>query len=68
MVRHGGHVVSQATVLRLLRDGLILPAASQRERRRLAEGRKAAFAKDPSGPDQVWQLDFSGFETPTARG
>lgn len=34
MVRRDGHVVSQATVLRLLRDeGLILPAAYQRERR-----------------------------------
>ena len=31
MVRHDGHVVSEATVLRLLRDeGLILPAAHQR--------------------------------------
>jgi transposase InsO family protein len=51
-------------VLRLLRDqGLILAAEYQRERRRLAERRKAAFAKDPTGPNQVWQLDFSEFET-----
>jgi transposase InsO family protein len=64
MVRHGGHVVSEATVLRLLRDeGLILPARYQRERRRLAERRKAAFATEPTGPNQVWQLDFSEFET-----
>lgn len=42
MVRHDGHVISEATVLRLLRDdGLILPAAYQRERRQLAERRKA---------------------------
>ena len=68
MVRHDGHVVSAATVLRLLRDdGLILPASYQRERRRLAERRKAAFAKEPTGPNQVWQLDFSEFET-TAGG
>lgn len=68
MVRHDGHVVSQATVLRLLRDeGLLLPAAYQRERRQLAQRRKAAFAKDPTGPNQVWQLDFSEFET-TAGG
>lgn len=66
MVRHEGHVVSQATVLRLLRDeGLVLPAAYQRERRRLAERRKAAFAIEPTGPNQVWQLDFSEFETTT---
>lgn len=66
MVRHDGHVVSQATVLRLLRDEqLILPAAYQRERRRLAASRKAAFAAAPTGPNQVWQLDFSEFETTT---
>jgi transposase InsO family protein len=64
MVRHDGHVVSEATVLRLLRDeGLILPAHYQRERRKLAERRKAAFAVEPTGPNQVWQLDFSEFET-----
>jgi len=68
MTRHDGHVVSEATVLRLLRDeGLILPAHYQRERRKLAERRKAAFANDPTGPNQVWQLDFSEFET-TAGG
>jgi transposase InsO family protein len=66
MVRHDGHVVSQASVLRLLRDeGLILPAAYQRERRNLAQRRRAAFANDPTGPNQVWQLDFSEFETTT---
>ena len=66
MVRHDGHVVSEATVLRLLRDeSLILPAHYQRERRQLAERRKAAFAKEPTGPNQVWQLDFSEFETTT---
>lgn len=66
MVRRDGHVVSEATVLWLLRDeGLILPAHYQRERRKLAERRKAAFAKEPTGPHQVWQLDFSEFETAT---
>lgn len=60
MCRHDGHVVSQATVLRLLRDeGLILEANYQRERRQLAARRKAAFAVEPTGPNQVWQLDFS---------
>lgn len=66
MVRHDGHVVSEATMLRLLRDeGLILPAAYQRERRKLAERRKAGFAQEPAAPNQVWQLDFSEFETTT---
>lgn len=60
MTRHDGHRVSQATVLRLLRDeGLLLEANYQRERR------KAAFAKEPDGPNQVWQLDFSEYETTT---
>ncbi len=68
MCRHDGHRVSQATVLRLLRDeGLLLEANYQRERRQLAARRKAAFATEPIGPNQVWQLDFSEFET-TAGG
>jgi len=65
-VRHDGHRVSQASVLRLLRaEGLILEANYQRERRRPAERRKAAFATEPTGPNEVWQLDFSEFETTT---
>jgi transposase InsO family protein len=64
MVRHDGQIAGESTILRLLRDeGLILPAGYQRERRRLAQRRKAAFAQEPSGPNQVWQLDFSEFET-----
>lgn len=63
-VRHDGLVVSQATVLRLLRDeGLLLEANYQRERRQFTARRKAAFASEPTGPNQVWQLDFSEFET-----
>lgn len=66
MTRHDGHRVSQATVLRLLRDeGLILPAGYQRERRKLAGRRRAAFAKDATGPNRVWQLGFSEYETTT---
>ena len=57
MVRHDGYVVSEATVLRLLRDeGLILPAYYQRERRRLAERRTAAFAKESTGPGLAARL------------
>ena len=64
MVRYDGHRVSAATVLRLLRDeGLILEVNYQRERRELAANRRAAFATAPTGPNQVWQLDFSEFET-----
>lgn len=47
------------------RGGLILPAEYQRERRKLAQRRRAAFAAEPTGPNQVWQLDFSEFETTT---
>ncbi|MFE2541018.1 hypothetical protein [Actinacidiphila glaucinigra] len=68
MCRWDGHRVSQATVLRLLPDeGLLLEANYQRERRQLAARRKAAFATEPIGPNQVWQLDFSDFAT-TAGG
>jgi transposase InsO family protein len=64
MCRHDGHRVWQATVLRLLRDErLLLEANYPRERRQLAARRKAAFATEPTGPNQVWQLDFSEFET-----
>ena len=64
MTRHDGHRVSQATVLRLLGDdGLILPSEYQKQRRELAKDRKAAFALTPTGPNQVWQLDFTEFET-----
>lgn len=66
MCRHDGLAVSQASVLRLLRDeGLLLEANYQRERRQLAARRKAAFAVEPTGANQVWQLDFTEFETTT---
>ena len=64
MCRHDGYRVSQASVLRLLRDeGLLLEAAYQRERRQLAARRKAAFATEPTAANQVWQLDFTELET-----
>ncbi len=60
MTRHDGHKVSQARVLRLLRDdGLILPSEYPKQRRQLAKDRKVGFATNPTGPNQVWQLDFS---------
>jgi putative transposase len=64
MARHQGVTVSMSTVLRLLRgEGLLLTADYQRERRQLTAARKAAFCEPPTGPNQVWQLDFSEFET-----
>ena len=66
MCRHDGLLVSAASVLRLLREeGLLLEASYQRERRQLAARRKAAFAVEPTGANQVWQLDFTEFETTT---
>ena len=44
---------------------LTLEADYQRERRRLAERRQAAFAREPPRPNQVWQLDFSDYGTTT---
>jgi hypothetical protein len=41
------------------RRGAAAEANYQRERRALAARRKAAFATEPTGPNQVWQLDFS---------
>jgi transposase InsO family protein len=66
MARHAGHRVACSTVLRILGDeNLLLKADYQRERRQLAQQRKAAFAAAPTGPNMVWQLDFSEYETPT---
>jgi transposase InsO family protein len=64
MARHEGYQLTMSTVLRVLRDeGLLLEASYQRERRRLAAERKAAFCDPPTGPNQVWQFDFSEYET-----
>lgn len=66
MCRYAGHRVGESTVLRLPRDeGLLLEANYQRARRQHAARRKAAFATEPTGLNQVWQLDFSEFETTT---
>ena len=64
VARHQGHRLTQSTVLRILDDaGLLLKADYQRERRRLTQRRRAAFCDPPTGPNQVWQFDFSEFET-----
>ncbi len=64
VARHGGHRVSQSSVLRILDEaGLLLKVDYQRERRQFAQQRKAAFAAPPTGPNMVWQFDFSEYET-----
>lgn len=64
MARHAGYRVSPSTVLRVLDEaGLLLKADYQRERREQAKQRRAAFAAPPTGPNQVWQFDFSEDET-----
>ena len=47
----------------LKRTGRVLEIDYQAERRQHAQARRAAFVVPPSGPNQVWQLDFSEFET-----
>lgn len=64
LMRVDGHQAPDSTVLRALkRTGRVLPVDYQAERRQHAEARRAAFVVPPSGPNQVWQLDFSEFET-----
>ena len=62
--RHHGHRLSMSSVLRVLTEAdLVQRADYQRERRKFAQERKAAFAVTPTRPNQVWQFDFSEFET-----
>ncbi|WP_189062269.1 integrase core domain-containing protein, partial [Longimycelium tulufanense] len=64
LMRADGHQVSPSTVERAMRRrNLLQPKEYQAERRELAKTRKAAFADPPTAPNQVWQLDFSEFET-----
>ena len=66
MTRYDGEQVSASTVLRVLRRrDLCQPVDYTRERRQLAAARKAAFLVPPDAPNQVWQLDFSEFDTTT---
>ena len=64
LMRVDGHRGPDSTVLRALkRTGRVLPVDYQAERRQQAQARRAAFVVPPSGPNQVWQLDFSEFES-----
>ncbi|AEH09123.1 MULTISPECIES: integrase core domain-containing protein [Protofrankia] len=66
LMRADGHTASCSSVERTLRRrDLLQPVDYQRERRQLAKARRAAFADPPTGPNQVWQLDFSEYETTT---
>jgi putative transposase len=66
LMRADGHRLSKSSVERAMRRrGLLQPIDYQGERRELAKARSAAFAEAPTGPNQVWQLDFSEYETTT---
>lgn len=66
LMRADGHTASASSVLRAMRRrGLLQPIDYQGQRRELAKARKAAFATPPTGPNQVWQLDFCEYETTT---
>jgi putative transposase len=45
------------------RRGLLQPIDYQAERRQHAQARREAFVEPPTHRNQVWQLDFSEFET-----
>jgi transposase InsO family protein len=61
---HPEEAASQSSVRRAMaRRGLLQPVGYQRERRELAKARRAAFVEPPTHRNQVWQLDFSEFET-----
>jgi putative transposase len=64
LMRIDGHHAPDSTVYRALkRTGRVLEVDYQSERRQHAQARRAAFVVAPSGPNQVWQLDFTEFET-----
>lgn len=64
LMRADGHYGPDATVYRALkRNGRVLERNYQAERRQHAAARRAAFVVPPSGPNQVWQCDFTEFET-----
>ena len=64
LMRIDGHHAPDSTVYRALkRTGRVLEVGYQAERRQHAQARRAAFVVPPSGPNQVWQLDFTEFET-----
>jgi transposase InsO family protein len=64
LMRIDGLHAPDSTVYRALkRAGRVLEVNYQAERRQHAEARRAAFVVPPSGPNQVWQCDFTEFAT-----
>lgn len=64
LMRIDGHHAPDSTVYRALkRTGRVLEVNYQAERRQHAEARRAAFVVPPSGPNEVWQLDFTEYTT-----
>jgi putative transposase len=64
IARTDGLDVTDSTALRALkRVGRVLAVDYTTERRDLATARRAAFVVPPSGRNQVWQLDFTEYET-----
>ncbi|MEV0513842.1 IS3 family transposase [Nonomuraea sp. NPDC050405] len=64
LCRFDGHQVSASTVERIMRRRSLLQGRDHTaEVRAWAAERRAAFAQIPTGPNQVWQLDFTEFET-----
>jgi putative transposase len=64
LMRIDGLHAPDSTVYRALkRAGRVLEVDYKAERRQHAQARRAAFVVPPSGPNQVWQCDFSEFET-----
>ena len=64
LLRIDGHHAPDSTTYRALkRAGRVLEVTYQADRRQHAQARRAAFVVPPSGPNQVWQMDFSEFET-----
>jgi transposase InsO family protein len=64
LMRSDGFDAPDSTTYRALkRTGRVLEVDYQAERRQHAQARRAAFVVPPSGPNQVWQLDFTEFET-----
>ncbi len=64
LMRIDGLHAPDSTVYRALkRTGRVLEVNYQAERRQHAEARRAAFVVPPTGPNQVWQCDFTEFAT-----
>jgi transposase InsO family protein len=64
LLQADGVATNEATVKRVLRrNDLLLPVNHTVVTRELAEARRAAFVVPPSRRNQVWQLDFSEYET-----